>query len=83
MAETALEETLLRVIRNSPDRTLDELADAVSLPRTNFGRPLTRRLHEPIRRFVADGLVDEHNGHYRLSEHGRRSLAERALDAEP
>jgi hypothetical protein len=32
---------------------------------------------------LADGLVDEHDGRYRLSERGRRTLADRALDSPP
>jgi hypothetical protein len=32
---------------------------------------------------VAEGLVEEHHGRYRLSPGGRRTLAERALDGTP
>jgi DNA-binding IclR family transcriptional regulator len=71
---------LLRALRSAPDRSLAKLADAVGLPRTNFGRSLSRRLREPVNRLVAEGLVEEQEGRYRLSEYGRRALAERALD---
>ena len=71
---------LLRALRSAPESSLGELADAVGLPRTNFGRPLGRRLREPISQLVAEGLVEDHGGRYRLSERGRRALAERALD---
>lgn len=71
---------LLRALRSSPDSDLGELAGAVGLPRTNFGRSLAARLRPPVRRLVADGLVEERGGRYRLSDQGRRLLAERALD---
>lgn len=73
-----LDEQLLRVLRGGPGRTLAQLADAVG-PRTNFGRVLTRRVRGPVTRLVATGLVEEHDGHYELSETGRRMLGERAL----
>jgi DNA-binding IclR family transcriptional regulator len=69
---------LLRALRRVPDSSLGELADAVGLPRTNFGRPLSRRLREPISQLVAEGLVEDRGGRYRLSEPGR--LADRAVD---
>jgi DNA-binding IclR family transcriptional regulator len=69
---------LLRALRGSPDSRLDELADAVGLPRTNFGRRLSGRIQEPISDFVADGLVEDHQGRYRLSPDGRRTVVERA-----
>jgi len=81
MGELFLDQELLRALRGAPDRSLGELADAVGLPRTNFGRPLRNRLREPVERLLADGLVEEHDGRYRLSERGRRTLVERALDA--
>jgi DNA-binding IclR family transcriptional regulator len=81
MGEVSLNQELLRAIRSAPDRSLGELADAVGLPRTNFGRSLGNRLREPVARLLADGLVDEHDGRYRLSERGRRTLADRALDS--
>ena len=81
MTETSLDEELLRALRRSPDRSLGELADVIGLPRTNFGRPLGHRLREPVERLLADGLVEAHGGRYRLSERGRRALADRAFDA--
>lgn len=70
---------LLRALRSAPDSSLGELADSVGLPRSNFGRPLSRRLREPVNQLVAEGLVEDRGGRYRLSERGRRALAERAL----
>jgi DNA-binding IclR family transcriptional regulator len=82
MTESRLDDQeLLRALRSTPESSLSELADAIGLPRTNFGRPLSRRLHEPLNRLVAEGLVEEHDGRYRLSNRGRRTLAEHALDA--
>ena len=69
---------LLRALRGSPDSRLDELADAVGLPRTNFGRPLSGRIRRPVSELVRDGLVEDHQGRYRLSPGGRRTLVERA-----
>ena len=82
MGELAVDQELLRALRRAPDRSLGELADAVGLPRTNFGRSLSHRLQEPVERLLGDGLIEEHDGRYRLSESGRRTLAERALDPE-
>ena len=73
-----LELELLRALRGSPDSRLDELADAVGLPRTNFGRPLSGRIRRPVSELVRDGLVEDHEGRYRLSPDGRRTLVERA-----
>lgn len=67
------------MLRRAPDRDLGELADAIGLPRTNFGRPLRSRLREPVERLLADGLVEEDNDRYRLSETGRQTLADHAL----
>jgi DNA-binding IclR family transcriptional regulator len=80
MGELSLDQELLRALRSAPDRSLGELADAVGLPRTNFGRPLSHRLREPVERLLAGGLVEDHHGRYRLSERGRRTLADHALD---
>lgn len=74
-----LDQELLRALRRSPNRTLAELADEVGLPRTNFGRPMSRLLQAPVERLLDQRLVEEHRGRYRLSEHGRRTLAEDAL----
>ncbi len=80
MARVLLEDEVLRALRALPDQTLGELADALGLPRTNFGRPLTRRVQGPVEQLINERLVEEHDGRYRLSERGRRMLAERALD---
>jgi predicted transcriptional regulator len=79
MSQASLEQELLRSLRRAPDRDLGELADAVGLPRTNFGRPLRNQLREPVERLLADGLVEEDNGRYRLTETGRQTLADREL----
>jgi hypothetical protein len=78
-----LELELLRALRGSPESSLGDLAGAVGLPRTNFGRPLSGRLQEPLGQLVAEGLVEQHHGRYRLSPDGRRTLAERALGGTP
>jgi predicted transcriptional regulator len=75
-----LDDDLLRALRNSPDRNVDQLAEAVGLPRTNFGRAPSSRIRERVRALVDEGLVEEHGKRYRISEHGRRLLAERALE---
>ena len=80
MARLPLDRELLSAIRNAPDRRLGELADLVGNPRTNFGRPMTKGLRSTLRRLVDDGLVEERRSVYRLTELGRRSLAEDALD---
>ena len=75
-----LDDDLLRALRNAPDRSVDRLADAIGLPRTNFGRAPARRLRERVHALVDEGLIEEHGKHYRISEHGRRVLAERTLE---
>lgn len=77
------DEELLRALRRAPDRSLDELATAVGLPRTNFGRPFGHLIREPVEHLLAAGLVQERGGRYRLSQQGRRVLAERALNGLP
>jgi predicted Zn-dependent protease with MMP-like domain len=70
---------VLRALRAAPGSSLDGLADALGFARTNFGRSLSHGLQEQVSRLVAAGLVEEEAGDYRLSERGRRLLAERAL----
>ncbi|MGZ4318782.1 MAG: winged helix-turn-helix transcriptional regulator [Gaiellaceae bacterium] len=74
-----LDQELLRVLRRSPNVSLDQLANEVGLPRTNFGRPMSRLLQKPVERLLDEGLVEVHRGRYRLSDRGRRTLAEDAL----
>jgi DNA-binding IclR family transcriptional regulator len=81
MARVTLEDEVLRALRARPDQTLGELADTVGLPRTNFGRRLARRVQSAVEHLVNERLVEEYDGRYRLSERGRRTLAERALDS--
>jgi DNA-binding IclR family transcriptional regulator len=71
---------LLRAIRASREAALTEVAAALGLPRSNFGRRLDSRLVEPLNHLIEAGLVECHGSRYRLSERGRRLLAERALD---
>jgi predicted transcriptional regulator len=78
--DSSLDQELLRALRRSPDRDLDHLAAAIGLPRTNFGRPLGHRLREQVDHLLDEGLVEERRGRYRLSERGRRALADQALD---
>ncbi len=82
MTDESLADDLLRALRRSPNSGLADLAVEVGLPRTNFGRPLSERLRPPLERLVADGLIDERHGRYRLSDRGRRALAERALGSD-
>jgi DNA-binding IclR family transcriptional regulator len=77
-----LELELLRALRGSPESSLGDLAGAVGLPRTSDVRSAVA-LQEPLGELVAEGLVEEHHGRYRLSPDGRRTLAERALDGTP
>jgi DNA-binding IclR family transcriptional regulator len=76
-----LDDDLLRALRNVPDRSVDQLAEAVGLPRTNFGRAPSSRVRERVLALVDEGLVEEHGKRYRISEHGRRVLAERAFES--
>jgi DNA-binding IclR family transcriptional regulator len=71
---------LLRAIRASPEAALADVAAALGLPRSNFGRRLNRRLVGPMNHLIETGLVECHGSRYRLSERGRRLLAEHALD---
>lgn len=78
MDNDALEEAILLALRSSPGSRMRELAEAVGLPRTNFGRQLENRLYQPLKRLLAAGLIDEDHGRYDLTGEGRRKLAERA-----
>ena len=79
MDDHSLDDDLLRALRSSPGSGIDELADAVGLPRTNFGRPLGHRLRRPIDRLSSEGLIEaDADGRFRLSLRGRRRLAQRA-----
>jgi coproporphyrinogen III oxidase-like Fe-S oxidoreductase len=79
MDEEALEQDLLRALRKSPGSTVNTLAGVIGLPRTNFGRRMNLGLYEALERLAADGLVEEERGRYRLTDEGRRDLAERQL----
>jgi HemN C-terminal domain len=78
MDDASLEEAILLALRRSPGSRSKELAEAVGLPRTNFGRQLDNRLQQPLKRLLAAGLIDEDHGRYDLTREGRRRLAERA-----
>lgn len=78
MDDAALEEAILLALRRSPGSRAKALAEAVGLPRTNFGRRLDSRLQEPLKRLRAAGLIDEDHGRYDLTQQGRSRLAERA-----
>jgi DNA-binding IclR family transcriptional regulator len=82
MDDASLEEAILLALRRSPGSNPSELAEAVGLPRTNFGRQLKTRLRSPLRRLVAQGFIEEARGRYQLSTEGRRRLAERAVAIE-
>jgi len=77
-SDVDLDEDLLRALRNAPDRNVDQLAEAVGLPKTNFGRAPSSRVRERVHALVDEGLVEEHGKRYRISEAGRRLLAVRA-----
>lgn len=62
---------------------MDELAEAVGFPRTNYGRALGNRVRPPVQRLLTQGLIEEHGGRYRVSERGRRALADSALNSAP
>jgi DNA-binding IclR family transcriptional regulator len=79
MDDTSLEEAVLLALRRSPGSRSHALAEAVGLPRTNFGRQLEKRLQQPLKRLLAAGLIDEDHGRYDLTQPGRRRLAERAV----
>ena len=83
MARSHLEQQLLRALRNEPERTLTELAEAVGFPRTNYGRTLGKRIRTPVHQLVTQGLVEEHEHRYRLSKSGRRALADHAFNSVP
>lgn len=74
----ALEEAILLALRRSPGSRSGELAEAVGLPRTNFGRQLRNRLKHPLKRLLDDGLIERDGDRYRLTEQGRRKLSQRS-----
>lgn len=78
MDDASLEDAILLALRRSPGSRTRALADAVGLPRTNFGRQLESRLQRPLRRLLDAGLIDEDSGRYDLTQTGRTKLAERA-----
>ena len=78
MDEASVEEAILLALRRSPGSRANDLAEAVGLPRTNFGRRLTNRLHQPLQRLLSSGLIAEDRGRHQLTTEGRRRLAEHA-----
>lgn len=74
--QEALEVAILIALRRAPGSSSDELAEAVGLPRTNFGRQLKRRLCQPLDRLLAAQLIEEDRGRYRLTAKGSKRLAE-------
>lgn len=82
MEDAALEESILLALRRSPGSRSDELAEAVGLPRTNFGRRLKNRLEYPLQRLLSEGLIeDDGGGRYRLTDQGRKRLQQRSNGA--
>jgi DNA-binding IclR family transcriptional regulator len=77
MDEASLEDAILLALRRSPGSRSNELAEAVGLPRTNFGRQLKTGLRQPLKRLLKEGLIDEDRGRYQLTSKGRRRLADR------
>lgn len=78
-ASLEVEEAILLALRSSPGSRAGELAEAVGLPRTNFGRRMKKRLRQPLERLKAAGLIEEHRGRYEITDEGRRSLSEHFL----
>ena len=78
MDDASLEEAMLLALRRSPGSRPDALAEAVGLPRTNFGRQLKHPLRQPLNRLLAAGVIEEDHGRYDLTAEGRRRLAERS-----
>jgi hypothetical protein len=83
VAKVPLEQMLLSALRSGPERTLGELAQAVGFPRTNYGRTVHNRVRKPVQRLVTQGLIEQHGRRYRVSERGRRALADSALNSVP
>lgn len=77
MEERSPEEDLLLAIRRSPGSRAKELAEAIGLPRTNFGRVVKSRLREPLARLVSEGLIEQESSGYQLTKRGRKALADR------
>jgi hypothetical protein len=77
MGEGSLEEAILLALRRAPGSRFDELAGAVGLPRTNFGRRVRNRLREPVEALLAAELIEHDRGRYRLTASGRKRLSER------
>lgn len=83
VATVLLEQKLLSALRSGPERTLDELAQAVGFPRTNYGRTLGNRVRTPVQRLLMQGLIEKRGRRYRVSDRGRRALADTALNSVP
>ena len=78
MDEAPLDEAILLALRRKPGSSADAIAEKLGLPRTNFGRRMKKtRLTRPLQRLQAAGLIEEDHRHYRLTQEGRKSLAER------
>jgi DNA-binding MarR family transcriptional regulator len=77
MDEAPLDEAILLRLRRMPGSSADVIAERLGLPRTNFGRRMKKRLTRPLQRLVAAGLIEENHRHYRLTQEGRKTLAER------
>jgi DNA-binding IclR family transcriptional regulator len=73
----SLEVEILLALRRSPRSRIDELAEAVGLPRTNFGRRLKNSLVTPLQQLLAEGFIEDDHGRYSLTEKGRRRLSAR------
>lgn len=72
----------LRALRGAP-ANLSGLANALGIPRSNFGRRLDHELLEQVGRLVETGLVERDGKRYRVSERGRNLLADRAFGDTP
>jgi DNA-binding IclR family transcriptional regulator len=77
MEEASTDEAILLALRRSPGSRSAELAEAVGLPRTNFGRRLTNRLQRSLEELLSAGLIVQDRGRYHLTREGRKRLAAR------
>ena len=86
--EALLELEELKQRRRSPDDEPPTLGDPhtdiwVTLPHAGARRRLLRKLRRPVQELVSAGLIEEDGRRYRLSERGRRLLADQALNRAP
>jgi hypothetical protein len=77
MDEASLDDEILLALRRNPGSSCHVLAEALGLPRTNFGRRLEIRLRQPLERLLATGLIEQERDRYRLTAEGRQRISAR------